>query len=37
MSAKVKGILIFNGVEQGSGYNDNKVYVYFKLNMTSEA
>ena len=37
MSAKVKGISIFNGVEQGSKYHSNKVYMYFKLNMTSEA
>ena len=33
MSAKVKGILIFNGVEQGFGYNCNKIYVYFKPNI----
>ena len=37
MNAKSKGILIFNGIEQGSGYNSNKVYVYFKLNMITDA
>jgi len=37
MMAKAKGIPIFNGVEQGSGKNSSKVYVYFKPNMTTEA
>ena len=33
MRAKSNGIYIFNGVEQGSGMNENRVYVYFKPNI----
>ena len=35
--AKKNGVLLFKGVEQGSGINENKVFVYFKPNMTKEA
>jgi len=35
--AKKNGVLLFKGVEQGSGINGNKVFVYFKQNMTKEA
>ena len=37
MSAKVNGMTVFNGVEQGSGQNCNRVYVYFNPNKISEA
>jgi hypothetical protein len=37
MDAKSNGIRIFNGVEQGFGMNENRVYVYFKPNMQKEA
>jgi len=37
MNAKSKEIPIFNGVKQGSSYNSNNVYVYFKPNMTTDA
>ena len=37
MSAKVNGMTVFNGVEQGSGQNCNRVYIYFKPNKILEA
>ena len=37
MAAKINGILLFVGIEQGSGRNQNNTYVYFKLSMTAEA
>jgi len=37
MSIKTKGVPIFTRVEQGSGKNSNKVYLYFKPNMEEDA
>ena len=37
MSAKVNGMPLFIGVEQGSGKNNVNTYVYFKPNMSTEA
>ena len=37
MSTKVKGIQIFNSVEQGFRHNCDKIYIYFKPNMTMGA
>ena len=37
MRAKANGIPIFNGVEQGYRQNNNRVYVYFKTSIISEA
>jgi len=37
MGMETKGVPIFTGVEQGSGKNNNKVYLYFKPNMEEDA
>ena len=36
IKAKSNGIPIFNGMEQGSGKNQTKTYIYFKPNMKTE-
>ena len=36
MNVKVKGVPVFKGVEQGWGKNSNRVYLYYKPNMTDE-
>ena len=37
MEAKLNGIPLFLGVEQGSGKNQHNTYVYFKPKMAVEA
>ena len=37
MSVKVKWILLFAGIEQGSGNNEQNSYVYFKVLIAAEA
>ena len=37
MDIKSKGVLVFHGIEQGTGKNSGNMYVYFKGTMEVEA